>query len=131
MHSRIKRNGSSRQWRTLRQLVLKRDNNTCYYCGIPTATTVDHLTPVDQGGNNSITNLVAACSYCNNSKGNRTEEEYLRYRNKRYIKQMNANKENNNDFLEGIGHPLTKSSKLSPECLKTPFELPKGVNRND
>jgi 5-methylcytosine-specific restriction endonuclease McrA len=123
-----KRNGSTTRWRKIRVAILRRDNNTCYYCGIPTATTVDHLTPVEQGGNNTITNLVAACSYCNNSKGNRTEEEYLKFRNKKYIKQMNANKANDNDFLEGLGHPLTKSSKLSPKSLKSPFEQPnKGV----
>ena len=90
----IKRNGSTTRWRKIRVAILRRDNNTCYYCGIPTATTVDHLTPVEQGGNNTITNLVAACSYCNNSKGNRTEEQYLKYRNKKYIKQMNTNKAN-------------------------------------
>ncbi len=58
MHSRIKRNGSSRKWRALRQAILKRDNNTCYFCGIPTATTVDHLTPIDKGGDNQIISLL-------------------------------------------------------------------------
>lgn len=92
--NKIKRNGSTSRWRKIRLAILRRDNHTCYYCGIPTATTVDHLTPVEQGGDDSFNNLVSACANCNYSKGNRTEEQYIKDRNKKHrSKQM---KENNN-----------------------------------
>ena len=131
MHSRIKRNGSSRKWRALRQAILKRDNNTCYFCGIPTATTVDHLTPIDKGGDNHPNNLVAACSNCNYSKGNRTEEQYIKDRNNKARRQVMKNKHKTTPFFEHAGHPPTPAIKTSPKELKTPFELPKGVSRND
>ena len=76
----IRRNGSSTRWRKLRAFVLKRDNNTCYYCGIPTANTVDHLTPIDKGGTDELSNLVAACSHCNYSQGSKTEQQFNRKR---------------------------------------------------
>ncbi len=76
----IRRNGSSTRWRKLRAFVLKRDNYTCYYCGITTANTCDHLTPLHKGGTDELSNLVAACSACNYSKGSKTEQEFNRKR---------------------------------------------------
>jgi excisionase family DNA binding protein len=51
--------------------VLKRDGFTCQYCGAcpPTAVLhVDHIVPVSRGGENSLTNLITACSECNLGK---------------------------------------------------------------
>ena len=121
----IKRNGSSTRWRKLRTFVLKRDNHTCYYCGITTANTVDHLTPVHKGGTDELSNLVTACSTCNYSKGSKTEQQFNKKRKqKRKEKEMIR-------FFEEHKTPPTPASKTSPKELKTPFELPKGVSRND
>lgn len=54
-------------WQQLRLRILKRDNHTCVYCGAP-ATEVDHVTPVSRGGSHSPSNLVAACTPCNQRK---------------------------------------------------------------
>ena len=51
-------------WARIRARVLRRDNNTCVYCGAP-ATEVDHVVPVSRGGSHSTTNLVASCKACN------------------------------------------------------------------
>lgn len=51
--------------------VLRRDNNTCRYCGgtAPDVTlTIDHVTPVSLGGSDDPSNLVAACKDCNAGK---------------------------------------------------------------
>lgn len=51
--------------------VLRRDNNTCRYCGgsAPDVTlTIDHVTPVSLGGSDDPANLVAACKDCNAGK---------------------------------------------------------------
>lgn len=40
----------------------------CVYCWKP-ATTHDHVVPVSQGGSNHWSNMVPACSRCNDSKG--------------------------------------------------------------
>jgi 5-methylcytosine-specific restriction endonuclease McrA len=74
-HRATKRNGSTRAWRKVRDEVLKRDHRRCFYCGDP-ATTVDHLRPVSRGGTDDKSNLVAACSDCNGSKGDRTPAEF-------------------------------------------------------
>lgn len=55
----------------LRYEILRRDNNTCRYCGgsaPDVKMTVDHVTPVSLGGSDDPSNLVAACSDCNAGK---------------------------------------------------------------
>lgn len=74
-HGGRERNGSTRTWRTTRAAVLKRDHHRCFYCGRP-ATTVDHLLPVVRGGSDQEHNLVAACTDCNGSKGDKTPAEF-------------------------------------------------------
>lgn len=61
---------------TKRNLFI-RDRQTCQYCGRGKTVfktheflTVDHIIPQSYGGANIWTNVVAACSTCNNSKGN-------------------------------------------------------------
>jgi len=118
----IKRNGSTSRWRKIRVAILKRDNYTCYYCGTPQANTCDHLTPLDKGGTNDFSNLVAACANCNYSKGNRTEEQYIKARNRKHKRKMM----NNNGFFESAQTPPTPAMFFSPKGLKSPFEQPKG-----
>jgi len=122
---KIRRNGSSTRWRKIRLFVLKRDDYTCYYCGITTANTVDHLTPLHKGGTDELSNLVTACKTCNYSKGSKTEQQYNRKRlRKRKEKEMIR-------FFEEHKTSPTPATFISPKELKTPFQLPKGVSCND
>lgn len=57
-------------WKKRRLLVLKRDGYTCHYCGLD-ANSVDHVLPRSRGGTDDLDNLVACCSSCNSSKGDR------------------------------------------------------------
>lgn len=55
----------------LRYEILRRDDNTCRYCGgkaPDVVLTVDHVIPVALGGSDDPTNLVAACKDCNAGK---------------------------------------------------------------
>lgn len=55
----------------VRYEVLRRDDNTCRYCGgrAPHAVlTVDHVVPTALGGSDDPSNLVAACKDCNAGK---------------------------------------------------------------
>lgn len=54
--------------------VLRRDKNTCGYCG-DFAATVDHILPRSRGGPNSWANLIAACLTCNQLKADATPDE--------------------------------------------------------
>jgi hypothetical protein len=65
--SALRSTGSTALWRKLRAQVLKRDQNTCYYCG-QYADTCEHLIERSKGGTDSMDNLVAACKKCNYSR---------------------------------------------------------------
>jgi 5-methylcytosine-specific restriction endonuclease McrA len=59
-----------------RKNILRRDSYKCGYCGrsdLP--LTIDHIVPRAKGGNDSWENLIAACTLCNNRKGDKTPEE--------------------------------------------------------
>lgn len=55
--------------------VIARDNGQCAYCGMPVATTMDHVLPRSRGGATDWLNAVAACGPCNFKKADRTPEE--------------------------------------------------------
>ena len=63
-------NGGTRAWSKIRERILIRDGYLCQYCG-NYATTVDHVRPISKGGTDEPDNLLAACTRCNYSKGNR------------------------------------------------------------
>jgi hypothetical protein len=53
-------------------------------------STISH--PSTKGATMNPNNLVAACSNCNYSKGNRTEEQYIKDRNNKARRQVMKNK---------------------------------------
>jgi 5-methylcytosine-specific restriction endonuclease McrA len=58
--------------RLSRQNIFLRDAHTCQYCQkiFPEKRlTVDHVVPMSRGGRHEWTNVVTACSRCNNRKG--------------------------------------------------------------
>ena len=60
---------STQRWRSLRKLILERDNYVCWMCG-NRANQVDHLVPPPVG-TDAPENLAAACGPCNNRKHDR------------------------------------------------------------
>lgn len=58
-----------------RKNVLRRDRFRCQYCSSRDKLTIDHVIPKSRGGRDTWENLVAACTRCNNRKGNRTPDE--------------------------------------------------------
>jgi hypothetical protein len=72
--------GAHEEWRRLRPtltpVILARDGYACVYCGATTDLTIDHRIPLSRGGNNSLSNLCAACLRCNQAKYNKTPEEW-------------------------------------------------------
>ncbi|MBN2710941.1 MAG: HNH endonuclease [Planctomycetes bacterium] len=61
-----------------RRNLIRRDDNTCQYCGkqhAPDGMTIDHVTPLSRGGPTDWENCVLACHRCNGRKANRTPAE--------------------------------------------------------
>ena len=66
-----------------RAYVRARDGGRCRYCGRASwqgtvRFTLDHVVPRTRGGSSRPSNLVWACLPCNQAKGSRTVEEFLR-----------------------------------------------------
>lgn len=59
--------------------VIRRDNNTCGYCGKTSSQgavlTHDHILPKSRGGADSWLNAITACQKCNSKKADMTPEE--------------------------------------------------------
>ena len=112
--------GSTRRWRRLRQLILTRDHNVCAYCG-GTATTVDHVIPRallrDRPGMaDHPSNLVAACSRCNRTKGTKT-----------VMPEKVGQKEG--PFFYGDASADRPNCPLSPPAEKPPDQAKWGIRR--
>jgi 5-methylcytosine-specific restriction endonuclease McrA len=70
MSSALKDNGSTSQWRKIRQRILNRDGHTCQACGMD-GNSVDHIVPRSAGGTDEDWNLQTLCTSCNSAKGGR------------------------------------------------------------
>lgn len=60
--------------------IYERDNYRCTYCGKQLTrftATLDHITPVSKGGDNSAENLKTACLQCNSRKTDRPLGDFL------------------------------------------------------
>lgn len=74
--------------RDKRRRIFKRDRYRCCYCGFDMTLhfpyphlgvlTIDHVVPKISGGTERMSNLVTCCFDCNNRKGNRSLDEFLR-----------------------------------------------------
>ena len=58
----------------LREQIHERDGYKCVQCGKTTDLTIDHITPVAQGGNEDPDNLRTLCRSCNSSNGGHLSE---------------------------------------------------------
>jgi len=56
MSSALKHNGSTSQWRRIRERIIQRDQGTCQICGNE-GNSVDHITPRSAGGTDDDWNL--------------------------------------------------------------------------
>lgn len=54
---------------------------SCIYCNSKENLTLEHLTPISRGGQNTLNNVSVSCRPCNNKKRTLTHEEYMNERN--------------------------------------------------
>jgi 5-methylcytosine-specific restriction endonuclease McrA len=60
--------------------LFKEQGGKCAYCGIELIEKyhVDHIIPISRGGSNYPSNLAISCQFCNESKGAKLLEEWIR-----------------------------------------------------
>lgn len=59
--------------------LMEQFGKKCFYCGRTfKELTIDHVVPRVKGGSNRLSNLVLACAKCNQVKGTRSIEEFLK-----------------------------------------------------
>jgi 5-methylcytosine-specific restriction endonuclease McrA len=52
-------------------------NDCCSYCGSREGIEIDHIVPLNSGGEHAVDNLTAACKSCNSGKCARSLLEYM------------------------------------------------------
>ncbi|NVZ11067.1 HNH endonuclease [Allochromatium humboldtianum] len=65
----------------VREYLLEKWNRTCAYCGAThVPLEIEHIVPRAKGGSDRVSNLTLACRPCNEHKGNRLIEAFLKGR---------------------------------------------------
>jgi hypothetical protein len=100
-------NLSQSEWTSIKQYF----DNRCAYCGIEdtgdsrNGLVPDHLVPASKGGDFVIGNVIAACHDCNDRRGNKDWESWLRLN---YSSDANS-------MIQKINVYLQKFSYVTPE----------------
>ena len=62
-----------------REYILEKYNRTCQYCGVKDVPLeMEHIVPRSKGGSDRVSNLTLSCRQCNEKKGNKSVEEFLK-----------------------------------------------------
>lgn len=61
--------------KNIRKFIFDRDGNKCLNCGSLESLTIDHIQPINRGGENKLGNLQTLCHSCNSSKSD-TYKDY-------------------------------------------------------
>jgi len=103
-------------WREL----IEHHGPRCFYCGLVLATDIDHVIPYSHSKDNSVDNLVPACSSCNSIAGDRLFADVNEKR--KYILSRREEKEDGHDavcsscLMPFIGRVHSPSIFLCAEC---------------
>ena len=63
----------------LREYMLEKWHRKCAYCGTAdTQLEIEHIVAKSKGGSNRVSNLTLSCTRCNQKKGNKPIEQFLR-----------------------------------------------------
>ena len=104
-----------------KEMLLARDRYVCAYCAQRfrfDQLDMEHIVPRSKGGEDSWTNLVAACKACNNRKANRTPEaarmklHYVPYVPNRYEAFILSNRKILADQMEFLLHGVPRNSRM-------------------
>ncbi len=104
-----------------KEMLLARDRHICAYCAQRFRSDqldMEHIVPRSKGGEDSWTNLVAACKACNNRKADRAPEaagmklHYVPYVPNRYEAFILSNRKILADQMEFLIQGVPKNSRV-------------------
>ena len=104
-------NGSKWLRREKRLAIYLRDDFSCLYCGQKLffqldMLTLDHLKPRIKNGHHGESNLVTACKYCNDSRGDKSWHDFAK----------------NNDVISKINRHRRRSIQTRKKVAKCIIE---------
>lgn len=111
---------------TKRVRIFERDGWRCWYCGLvlpreacelKDSPTLDHVIPLEHGGDSNESNLVCACRRCNSQKGTKTLSEYRDYCARMVFSEVRALK-HLQKALEEIDFPADLQIERAVEWLQ-------------
>lgn len=110
-----------------KQKILHKSKGVCAHCGKELCIenmTVEHVIPLSKGGDNELSNLVALCKECNESKSNYiiAPQEYYKYLDDIYLNRLCKNFSNYCDNVEWI----SKKNLLSSERFYMGMDIIEG-----
>lgn len=94
----------------VRQNIYEKGNGRCAICGKKIKYkdfTIDHILPLDRGGDNDITNLQPTCRSCNELKSNSTDSEFVKSITNTLSYQIETNK--NEEVINALMNSCVKS----------------------
>jgi hypothetical protein len=110
--------------------VFKRDSFTCQYCGCSSPNVVlnvDHISPVSEGGDNNLLNLITACFGCNAGKSDRKlDDSAVVQKQIDQLKEINAKSEQIKMIAEwrrGLRSADDESLSVISEHLSTTWNI--------
>ena len=63
----------------VKEYLLQKWNRKCAYCGVKNVPfEIEHIVAKSKGGSNRVSNLTLSCHSCNQAKGNKPVEEFLK-----------------------------------------------------
>ena len=63
----------------IKEYLLTKWDRKCSYCGVKNVPfEIEHIVPLSKGGSNRVSNLCLSCHSCNQAKGNKPVEEFLK-----------------------------------------------------
>ncbi|EGT0014780.1 HNH endonuclease [Clostridium perfringens] len=123
---------------------VRESQNICCYCGkelAPEERTVDHIHPINRGGETVLENLAVCCQRCNFEKQDMTLQEYITYKSKKdnflldierkieleleqkkYYRTLLRNLKKNDEVIEYISF-LINAHKEKKKKLKNLLEI--------
>ncbi len=123
----------------VREYLLEKWGRKCTYCGAEgVPLEIEHIKPRSKGGSNRVSNLTLSCRRCNQKKGNRPIEDFLKGKpallkkimgqTKRPLKDsaaVNATRWKLFETLKGFGLPIETGSGALTKMNRIRMDYPK------